>query len=100
MLFDNIIDLNEATARHRFEAIALWSACAYDYFNFEEFSKGRFVAALTGSPSAETLTRVLYPNDSTSMGQGLRLVQEYFLVACSLVRRFPTQQFGLASLQG
>ena len=40
---------------------------------------------------AETLTRVLYPDDSTAMGQGLRFVQEYFLVACSLadiVRRF------------
>jgi starch phosphorylase len=40
---------------------------------------------------AETLTRVLYPDDSTSLGQGLRFVQEYFLVACSLadlVRRF------------
>ena len=42
-------------------------------------------------PLADTLTRVLYPDDSTSAGQGLRLVQEYFLVACSLadvVRRF------------
>ena len=41
--------------------------------------------------AAESLTRVLYPDDSTSMGQGLRFVQEYFLVACSLadlVRRF------------
>jgi starch phosphorylase len=34
---------------------------------------------------------VLYPDDSTTQGQGLRFVQEYFLVACSLadlVRRF------------
>ena len=41
--------------------------------------------------TAESLTRVLYPDDSTSQGQGLRFVQEYFLVACSLadlVRRF------------
>ncbi len=41
--------------------------------------------------TAESLTRVLYPDDSTTMGQGLRFVQEYFLVACSLadlVRRF------------
>ena len=41
--------------------------------------------------AAESLTRVLYPDDSTSMGQALRFVQEYFLVACSLadlVRRF------------
>ena len=41
--------------------------------------------------AAESVTRVLYPDNSTSMGQGLRFVQEYFLVACSLadlVRRF------------
>ncbi|MBV9034900.1 MAG: glycogen/starch/alpha-glucan family phosphorylase, partial [Acidobacteriaceae bacterium] len=72
-------------------ALRLWAAAAPEYFNFAEFSRGDFVAALTGSLSAETLTRVLYPDDSTWMGQGLRLVQEYFLVACSLadaVRRF------------
>ena len=40
---------------------------------------------------AESLTRVLYPDDSTLRGRALRLVQEYFLVACSLgdlTRRF------------
>ena len=71
--------------------LRLWSAAAPDYFNFEEFSHGDFVEAFTGTLAAETLGRVLYPDDSTSMGQGLRLLQEYFLVACSLadaVRRF------------
>ena len=71
--------------------LRLWSAVAPDYFNFEEFSHGDFVEAFTQTLSAETVTRVLYPDDSSSMGQGLRLVQEYFLVACSLadaVRRF------------
>jgi starch phosphorylase len=71
--------------------LRLWAAAAPHFFNFDEFSRGDFVAALTGNLSAETLTRVLYPDDSTFMGQGLRLVQEYFLVACSLadaVRRF------------
>ena len=71
--------------------LRLWAAAAPDYFNFAEFSSGDFVEALAQSLSAETLTRVLYPDDSTSMGQGLRLFQEYFLVACSLadaVRRF------------
>jgi starch phosphorylase len=71
--------------------LRLWAAVAPDYFNFEEFSQGDFVEAFTQTLSAGTLTRVLYPNDSTFIGQGLRLVQEYFLVACSLadaVRRF------------
>jgi starch phosphorylase len=71
--------------------LRLWAGAAPDYFNFAEFSQGDFVEAFTQTLSAETLTRVLYPDDSRLQGQGLRLVQEYFLVACSLadaVRRF------------
>lgn len=71
--------------------LRLWAAAAPDYFNFEEFSQGDFVEAFTQTLGAETITRVLYPDDSKIMGQGLRLIQEYFLVACSLadaVRRF------------
>jgi starch phosphorylase len=71
--------------------LRLWDAATPDYFDFEEFSRGDFAGALAEALSADSLTRVLYPDDSTSMGQGLRFVQEYFLVACSLadlVRRF------------
>jgi starch phosphorylase len=71
--------------------LRLWTAAAPHGFDFQEFSSGDFVAALAGSLAAESLTRVLYPDDSTSMGQRLRFVQEYFLVAASLadlVRRF------------
>jgi starch phosphorylase len=71
--------------------LRLWEAAAPDYFNFQAFSHGDFVGAVAETLQAESLTRVLYPDDSTSMGQGLRFVQEYFLVACSLadtVRRF------------
>ncbi len=71
--------------------LRLWDAATPDYFDFEEFSRGDFAGALAETLAADSLTRVLYPDDSTSMGQGLRFVQEYFLVACSLadlVRRF------------
>ncbi len=71
--------------------LRLWAAAVPDYFNFQRFSGGDFVAALAGTLGAESLTRVLYPDDSTVRGQGLRFLQEYFLVACSLgdlVRRF------------
>lgn len=71
--------------------LRLWSAAAHDSFDFQEFSTGDFVGALVGGIAAQTLTRVLYPDDSTEMGQSLRFAQEYFLVACSLadlVRRF------------
>jgi starch phosphorylase len=71
--------------------LRLWAASTPDYFDFQQFSRGDFVGALAETLTAESLTRVLYPDDSTSMGQGLRFLQEYFLVACSLgdlVRRF------------
>jgi starch phosphorylase len=71
--------------------LRLWAAAAPEYFDFQEFSSGDFVAALAESLAAESLTRVLYPDDSTSRGQALRFIQEYFLVAASLadlVRRF------------
>ncbi len=71
--------------------LRLWAAASPGYFDFEAFSRGDFVGALAERLSAESLTRVLYPDDSTAAGQALRFVQEYFLVACSLadlVRRF------------
>ena len=71
--------------------LRLWGAATHDYFDFQEFSSGDFVGALAGALAAHTLTRVLYPDDSTELGQALRFGQEYFLVACSLadmVRRF------------
>jgi len=71
--------------------LRLWAAAVPDFFDFQRFSGGDFVAALAGTLAAESLTRVLYPDDSTVRGQGLRFLQEYFLVACSLgdlVRRF------------
>jgi glycogen phosphorylase len=71
--------------------LRLWAASSPDYFDFQEFSSGDFVGALAETLAAESITRVLYPDDSTGMGQALRFVQEYFLVACSLadlVRRF------------
>jgi glycogen phosphorylase len=71
--------------------LRLWAAAAPDFFDFQQFSSGDFVGALAETLAAESITRVLYPDDSTSFGQALRFVQEYFLVACSLadiVRRF------------
>jgi len=71
--------------------LRLWEAAAPEYFDLQAFSHGDFVGAVAETLEAESLTRVLYPDDSTSMGQGLRFIQEYFLVACSLadiVRRF------------
>ena len=64
--------------------LRLWAAATPDFFDFQQFSHGDFVGALAEELSAETITRVLYPDDSTSEGKSLRLLQEYFLVACTL----------------
>jgi starch phosphorylase len=74
--------------------LRLWGASSPDFFDFGEFRSGDFVGAVGKRLVAETLTRVLYPDDSTSAGQGLRFLQEYFLVSCSLadiVARFRRQ---------
>jgi len=71
--------------------LRLWAASTPYFFDFQAFSHGEFVSALAGTLAAKSLTRVLYPDDSTTRGQQLRFVQEYFLVACSLadlIRRF------------
>ncbi len=71
--------------------LRLWAASASLDFDFQTFSHGEFVSALAETLAAKSLTRVLYPDDSTAKGQELRFVQEYFLVACSLadlIRRF------------
>jgi glycogen phosphorylase len=64
--------------------LRLWNSTSHDDFNFLEFSRGDFFDAVHDKVAAEVVTRVLYPDDSTPRGRNLRLLQEYFLVACSL----------------
>src|SRR5262247_1663159 len=64
--------------------LRLWEAGTPHEFDFGEFSSGDFVGAVHDQIAAETLTRVLYPDDSIDRGRALRFAQEYFLVACSL----------------
>jgi starch phosphorylase len=64
--------------------LRLWGATAPDNFDFAEFSSGDFVGAVLNDVAAESLTRVLYPDDSSEAGRRLRFLQEYFLVCCSL----------------
>jgi starch phosphorylase len=71
--------------------LRLWQATAPDYFDLDEFNHGDYFGAVHDKLLAENITRVLYPDDSTSAGHHLRFLQEYFLVACSLadiLRRF------------
>lgn len=73
--------------------LRLWQAQADEDFNFKVFNEGSYIEALREKAIAETVSKVLYPNDATESGKELRLVQQYFFVACSLadiVRRFKT----------
>jgi starch phosphorylase len=64
--------------------LRLWAAAAPATFDFAEFSHGDFVGAVIANVAAESLTRVLYPDDSTEAGRALRFLQQYFMVSCSL----------------
>jgi glycogen phosphorylase len=64
--------------------LRLWAAAAPESFDLAEFSHGDFAGAVIDSVAAESVTRVLYPDDSTEAGRTLRFVQQYFLVSCSL----------------
>jgi starch phosphorylase len=81
--------------------LRLWRIMAADQFDFSQFSGGDFVGAFAQSLAAESVTRVLYPDDSTSQGKGLRFLQEFILVACSLadlLRRFRRSNSDWATL--
>jgi starch phosphorylase len=83
-------------AGHGTDSVAvlrLWKAEAPDEFDFETFSHGDFLRAVASRENAEAVTKVLYPSDAVEAGRRLRLMQEYFLVACTVrdvVRRFRT----------
>ncbi len=64
--------------------LRLWQAATPHAFDFGEFSGGDFFGAVSDRVLAESVTRVLYPDDSTARGRSLRFLQEYFLVRCSL----------------
>jgi len=71
--------------------LRLWDSRASDDFDFEAFNRGGYEEALRNKNRSETISKVLYPNDTTEMGKELRIVQQYFLVACALkdvIRRF------------
>ncbi|HMQ51918.1 MAG TPA: glycogen/starch/alpha-glucan phosphorylase, partial [Anaerolineae bacterium] len=71
--------------------LRLWRARATKAFDFQLFDIGDYERAVEQKTHSETISKVLYPNDTTSQGEELRLKQQYFFVACSLhdiIRRF------------
>ncbi len=64
--------------------LRLWSAEAHSSFDFADFNIGDYYGAVEEKIKAETITKVLYPNDEQFRGKQLRLEQQYFFVSCSL----------------
>ena len=64
--------------------IRLWSAKSTRDFDLGHFNAGNYVKAVEGKNDTENISKVLYPNDTTSMGRELRLKQQYFFVCASL----------------
>ncbi len=64
--------------------LRLWSAKSTQIFDLARFNHGDYAAAAEPETLARTLSRVLYPDDTTYQGKELRLKQEYFLTAAAL----------------
>jgi starch phosphorylase len=64
--------------------LRLFSARSSRDFDMQIFNTGDYVKAVEQKIASETITKVLYPSDAVLPGQELRLLQEYFLVACAI----------------
>ena len=74
--------------------LRLFTARSSEDFDIEIFNRGDYIRAVEQKIQSENISRVLYPSDSVMSGKELRLVQEYFLVACAIgdiMRRFRMQ---------
>ncbi|ODB93697.1 glycogen phosphorylase [Candidatus Thiodiazotropha endoloripes] len=81
--------------------LRLWSAKAHEAFDLNQFNQGEYTEAVVGKTLSENISKVLYPNDSSTMNKLLRLKQQYFFVSASLkdiLRRFFTDHDNLHEL--
>jgi starch phosphorylase len=71
--------------------LRLYSAISDEEFDMQIFNQGDYIKAVEANVAAERVSKVLYPSDSVEAGRELRLLQEYFLVACAvhdIMRRY------------
>ena len=81
--------------------LRLWGAKPTTLFDLDRFNRGDYAAAAEPETLARTLSRVLYPDDTTYQGKELRLKQEFFLTSAALqdiLRRFKTGGFAIRDL--
>ena len=64
--------------------LRLWAARATKEFDFGVFNDGDYRRAVESKAISESISKVLYPNDTSLEGRELRLKQQYFFVCCSI----------------
>ena len=64
--------------------LRMWSARSPKKLDLKDFSEGRYVQASEEIELAETISKVLYPEDRHYEGKMLRLKQHYFFTSASL----------------
>lgn len=82
-------------------SLRLWQAQSPHGFEFSYFNHGDYIRAIEDIALVENISRILYPNDSISEGQELRLKQEYFLVSATIqdiLRRYTKTHISLEKL--
>jgi len=81
--------------------LRLWEAKPLHAFDLARFNRGDYTAAAEPEALARTISRVLYPDDTTDQGRELRLKQEYFFTAASLadiLRRYDSEYGDIRAL--
>ncbi|WP_246138115.1 glycogen/starch/alpha-glucan phosphorylase [Maritimibacter fusiformis] len=81
--------------------LRLWGAMPTTLFDLERFNRGDFTAAAEPETLARTISRVLYPDDTTYQGKELRLKQEYFMASAAIqdiLRRYLESHEDLSQL--
>ncbi len=86
----------------RVNLLRLYSARSSREFDMRIFNDGDYFKAVEQKIASENVSKVLYPADAAVAGRELRLVQEYFLVACAIrdiTRRFEQNHTDFRDLQ-
>lgn len=81
--------------------LRLYSARASNEFDMNIFNSGDYIKAVEQKTTSEVVSKVLYPSDTVDQGKELRVVQQYFLVSCSLrdiIRRYSRNHKNLNKL--
>ncbi len=75
--------------------LRLYTARSSHEFDVGIFNGGDYLLAVEQKVASETISKVLYPSDLVEAGKELRLLQEYFFVACALwdiVQKYQTRR--------